>query len=157
MIRNIKTTGASRSELLTRRAMIGVAAVAPFVARSAMAAERISFDEMWSDDGAEFSDRVKALAGQTVEIRGYMAPPLKPRIDWFVLTGTPTATCPFCDNEAAWPDDIVLIMLARPVVALAYNKLIGVSGMLDIGTKTDEKTGFVSRVRLLDTKYAKIS
>jgi len=156
MTRNIKTIGATRSGLLTRRAMVGVAAAAPFAARLAIAAERITFDEMWSDDGAEFSDRVKALAGQTVEMRGYMAPPLKPRIDWFVLTGTPTATCPFCDNEAAWPDDIVLIMLARPVVALAYNKLIGVSGMLDIGTQTDQKTGFVSRVRLLDTKYAKI-
>jgi hypothetical protein len=156
MTRNIKTIGATRSGLLTRRAMVGVAAAAPFAVRLAIAAERITFDEMWSDDGAEFSDRVKALAGQTVEMRGYMAPPLKPRIDWFVLTGTPTATCPFCDNEAAWPDDIVLIMLARPVVALAYNKLIGVSGMLDIGTQTDQKTGFVSRVRLLDAKYAKI-
>ncbi len=155
MTRNIKTTGASRGGLLTRRAMVGVAVAAPFVGRSAFAADRISFADIWSDE-AELSDRAKALAGQTVEMRGYMAPPLKPRIDWFVLTSTPTATCPFCDNEAAWPDDIVLIMLSRPVSALAYNKPIGVSGILDIGTKTDEETGFVSRVRLLDTKYAKI-
>jgi hypothetical protein len=125
------------------------------VVRSANAAERITFADMWSN-GAEFSDRAKLLAGQTVELRGYMAPPLKPRIDWFVLTGTPTATCPFCDNEAAWPDDIVLVMLSRPVVALPYNKPIGVTGILDIGTQTDEKTGFVSRVRLLETKYVKI-
>jgi hypothetical protein len=140
---------------LTRRAVAGLALAAPFVARSASAAERMSFAEMWSG-GPEFSDRAKALAGQTVEMRGYMAPPLKPRIDWFVLTGTPTATCPFCDSEAAWPDDIVLVVPSRPVVALAYNKLIGVSGLLDIGTRTDEKTGFVSRVRLLETSYVKI-
>jgi hypothetical protein len=140
---------------LTRRAFAGLALAAPLVSRSANAAERISFAEMWSD-GAAFSDRAKTLAGRTVEMRGYMAPPLKPRIDWFVLTGTPTATCPFCDSEAAWPDDIVLIVPSRPVVALAYNKLIGVSGILDIGTQTDEKTGFVSRVRLLETSYVKI-
>jgi hypothetical protein len=140
---------------LTRRAVAGLALAAPFIAGFASAAERMSFAEMWSG-GPEFSDRAKMLAGQTVEMRGYMAPPLKPRIDWFVLTGTPTATCPFCDSEAAWPDDIVLIMPSRPVVALAYNKLIGVSGLLDIGTQTDEKTGFVSRVRLLETSYVKI-
>ena len=155
MTRNIRTAQASRGGRLSRRAIVGLAVAAPLVVRSANAAERITFADMWSN-GAEFSDRAKLLAGQTVELRGYMAPPLKPRIDWFVLTGTPTATCPFCDNEAAWPDDIVLIMLSRPVVALPYNKPIGVTGILDIGTQTDEKTGFVSRVRLLETKYVKI-
>jgi hypothetical protein len=140
---------------LTRRTVVGLALSTPIMTRSASAAERMTFAEMWSD-GAEFSDRTRTLAGQTVEMRGYMAPPLKPRIDWFVLTGTPTATCPFCDSEAAWPDDIVLVVPSRPVVALAYNKLIGVSGLLDIGTRTDEKTGFVSRVRLLETSYVKI-
>jgi hypothetical protein len=155
MTRKTKSMQAAPHKLLTRRAMTGLALTAPFVARSASAADRITFANLWSE-GAEFSDRAKELAGQVVEMRGYMAPPLKPRIDWFVLTSTPTATCPFCDEGAAWPDDIVLIMLSRPVVALPYNKPIGVSGILDIGTQTDEKTGFVSRVRLLETKYAKI-
>jgi hypothetical protein len=155
MTRKTKSTQAARDRLLTRRAVTRLALAAPFVARSASAADRITFADLWSD-AAEFSDRAKELAGQIVEMRGYMAPPLKPRIDWFVLTSTPTATCPFCDEAAAWPDDIVLIMLSRPVVALPYNKPIGVSGILDIGTQTDEKTGFVSRVRLLETKYAKI-
>jgi hypothetical protein len=31
-----------------------------------------------------------------------------------------------------------------------------VSGILDISTQTDEKTGFVSHVRLLETSYVKI-
>jgi hypothetical protein len=155
MTRKTKSTPAAPDRRLTRRTMTRLALAAPFVARSASAADRVSFADLWSD-GSEFSDLAKTLAGQIVEMRGYMAPPLKPRIDWFVLTGTPTATCPFCDEAAAWPEDIVLIMLSRPVVALPYNKPIGVSGILDIGTETDEKTGFVSRVRLLETKYAKI-
>jgi hypothetical protein len=154
MIRTTRLVHALQGRL-TRRAFAALSLMAPLASRSAGAAERITFGEMWSD-GTEFSDRTRMLAGQTVEMRGYMAPPLKPRIDWFVLTGTPTATCPFCDSEAAWPDDIVLIVPSRPVVALAYNMLIGVSGILDIGTRTDEKTGFVSRVRLLETSYVKI-
>lgn len=140
---------------LTRRAFAGLPLAVSLLPRPVSAAERITFAAMWSE-GGEFSDRAKMLVGQIVEMRGYMAPPLKPRIDWFVLTGTPTATCPFCDSAAAWPDDIVLVMPSRPVVAFAYDKLLGIAGILDIGTQTDEKTGFVSRVRLLETTYLKI-
>src|ERR1700674_5592121 len=141
--------------LLTRRSVGGLALVAPFVARSAHAADRVTFADLWSD-GAEFSDRAKNLAGKTVEMRGYMAPPLKPEVDFFVLTSEPTATCPFCDDAAAWPEDIVLVMLDGPRWALAYNRAIKVNGTLDIGTATDAKTGFVSRVRLRESKLYKI-
>jgi hypothetical protein len=91
-----------------------------------------------------------------VEMRGYMAPPLKPEIDFFVLTSLPTAICPFCDAAASWPDDIVLVHLSRPVRALAYDRLLDVSGTLEIGIDTDAATGFVSLVRLRDAKYAKV-
>jgi hypothetical protein len=73
-----------------------------------------------------------------------------------VLTSLPTATCPFCDAAANWPDDIVLINLSRPVRALAYDELLDVSGTLEIGTFTDPATGFVSLVRLHDAKYTKV-
>jgi len=79
--------------------------------------------------------------------------PLKPEVDFFVLASEPQATCPFCDDGAAWPEDIVLVMLHGPRSAQAYNRPILVSGILDIGTQTDEKTGFVSRVRLQDGKF----
>jgi hypothetical protein len=149
MIRLIKSARAlqgARSPL-TRRSVVGLALVAPFVSRSAHAADRVTFADLWSE-GAAFSDRAKNLAGKTVEMRGYMAPPLKPEVEFYVLTSTPMATCPFCDSEATWPQDIVLVMLARPRNAQAYSRPISVSGILDIGTQTDEKTGFVSRVRL---------
>jgi hypothetical protein len=133
---------------LTRRLLVGLALVAPFAARSARAADRVRFADLWSE-GAEFSERARELAGKMVEMRGYMAPPLKSEVEFYVLTSTPMATCPFCDSEATWPRDIVLVMLARPLHAQAYNRAVSVSGILDIGTQTDEKTGFVSRVRLL--------
>ena len=133
---------------LTRRLLVGLAVVASFGAREALAANHVTFADLWSES-AEFSERAKELAGKTVEMRGYMAPPLKPEVEFYVLTSTPMATCPFCDSEATWPKDIVLVMLARPRSTQSYSRPISVSGILDIGTQTDEKTGFVSRVRLL--------
>ena len=109
---------------------------------------------MAADD--RFTDKAKRLAGKAVEMRGYMAPPLKPEIDFFVLTSLPTAICPFCDAAASWPDDIVLVHLSRPVRALAYDRLLDVSGTLEIGVETDAATGFVSLVRLRDAKYARV-
>jgi hypothetical protein len=132
---------------LTRRLVVGLALVAPFGARRAQATDRATFADLWSEN-AEFSERAKELAGRTVEMRGYMAPPLKPEVEFYVLTSTPMATCPFCDNEATWPKDIALVMLSRPLKPQSYTRPISVNGILDIGTQTDEKTGFVSRVRL---------
>jgi hypothetical protein len=131
---------------------VGMACVAPL--GHANAAERLSFGTILIQ-GGDFTDRAKQLKGKLVEMRGYMAPPLKPEVDFFVLTALPTTTCPFCDNEASWPDNIVLIMLERPVRALAYDQLLNVSGILDLGTQTDEVTGFVSRVRLRGAKYSR--
>ena len=147
----LKTLHDARAKL-TRRLFVGLALVAPFAAHRARAAERVTFAKLWSE-GAEFSEQAKKLAGQTVEIRGYMAPPLKPEVDFFVLASQPLATCPFCDDGAAWPEDIVMVLLQGPRSAQAYNRPIVVSGVLDIGTQTDEKTGFVSRVRLQDSKF----
>jgi hypothetical protein len=104
----------------------------------------------------QYTEQARKLAGKVVAMRGYMAPPLKPEIDFFVLTSLPTAICPFCDAAASWPDDIVLVQLSRPVRALAYDRLLNVSGTLEIGIETDEKTGFVSLVRLHDATYTKV-
>jgi hypothetical protein len=133
--------------LVTRRLFVGLALIVPFAVRQAHAADRVTFADLWSE-GADFSARAKELAGKTVEMRGYMAPPLKTEVEFYVLTSTPMATCPFCDSAAAWPEDIVLVMLARPLRPQSYSHPLTVSGLLDIGTQTDEKTGFVSRVRL---------
>jgi hypothetical protein len=151
----MEPTRPTRIPFLTRRSLVALACFASFADRAANAAERISVAELWAE-GAEFSQRARELAGKPVELRGYMAPPLKPEVDFFVLTNLPMAVCPFCDSAAAWPEDIVLVFLNRPVRAIPYDRLIGVSGILHIGTETDVATGFVSRVRLRDSKYAKI-
>jgi len=138
---------------ISRRSILALALTAPF-AGAARAAENVSFADI-AIANDQFTEKAKRLAGKSVEMRGYMAPPLKPEIEFFVLTSLPTAICPFCDAAAAWPDDIVLIFMGRPIRALAYDRLIKVSGTLEIGTDTDEVTGFVSRVRLRDSTYAR--
>ena len=53
------------------------------------AAEELSFGELYSgysSEGLTFSDKVQNLAGSTVTMTGYMAPPLTPTIRFFVLT-----------------------------------------------------------------------
>ncbi|MDR1376077.1 MAG: hypothetical protein LBJ22_01085, partial [Synergistaceae bacterium] len=68
-------------------------------ARAANAAQALRFDEMYggvSSLGIVLSDRLQSLAGQTVVMEGFMAPPLKPTLSFFVLTRVPMSLCPFC-------------------------------------------------------------
>jgi hypothetical protein len=141
--------------VLSRRSVLGLACLAPLAALPAHAAELVSFADISVADD-QYTDKARKLAGTVVNMHGYMAPPLKPEIDFFVLTSLPTAICPFCDAAASWPDDIVLVQLSRPVRALAYDRLLEVSGTLEIGIQTDAATGFVSLVRLRDAKYTRV-
>lgn len=103
--------------------------------------------------GLAFSDTLKKLAGQKIRIRGFMAPPLKAEADFLVLTKEPVSLCPFCSSDQDWPNDIILVRLAKRKDFVQSNTLIEVSGQLQIGSETDEKTGFVSLVRIVDADY----
>lgn len=130
-----------------------VAALLTMATAPARAAMRLDFSELVAS-GA-FTQKARANAGAEVEMRGFMAPPLKPEINFFILTKLPAAVCPFCDSAAAWPDDIVLVQMARPIRAINYDVGIRVTGVLDIGETTDPVTGFVSLVRLRDARYVR--
>jgi hypothetical protein len=100
-----------------------------------------------------FSDLALGLEGQRIDVTGFMAPPLKAEMRFFVLTKRPMATCPFCETSADWPDDILAIYTKRVVDVVPFNVPLVVTGVLDLGTFTDDETGFVSRVRLTDARY----
>jgi hypothetical protein len=111
----------------------------------------LRFDELYSGVsslGISLSDKLKSLDGREVEMKGFMAPPLKPTLDFFVLTRVPLSICPFCSSDADWPIDIVVVYVEKRVVALPFDRPIRVEGRLEIGTKLDEETGFVSLVRI---------
>ncbi len=144
-----------RRDLLTRMAALGAAFTLPALRPARAAAPILKFRELYVR-GNELTDKARALEGQEVEMIGYMAPPLKPEIDFFVLTKLPMSTCPFCESEAQWPDDIVLAHARGSVAVVRYTDLISVRGRFESGFKTDAETGFVSYVRLMDVSYRKL-
>ena len=97
-----------------------------------------------------------SLTGQPVEMVGFMAPPLKAESNFFVLTSMPMAVCPFCETEAQWPDDIVLVITDDIFSAVPFNRPIRVHGTLETGFVKDEETGFVSLIRLVDAEYERL-
>lgn len=115
----------------------------------------IGFDELYSSvssRGVVLSDKLRSCQGQSVSMVGFMAPPLTPTINFFVLTREPMSICPFCGSDADWPTDIVVVKLSEPVTALPFDSPIRVTGTLELGTEVDKETGFVSLVRINSTK-----
>ena len=113
---------------------------------------KLSFKEVWAA-GMEFSEKTKQLNKKAVVMRGFMAPPLKPDADFFVMTKIPMAVCPFCESEADWPDDIILVRIKGRQEFVQYNVPIETTGVLEIGTDVDEETGFVSRLRIVGARF----
>ena len=137
---------------LDRRCLLGMILAVSAPARQSAAADRIRIRDLYGH-GAAFSDQALALNEQRVQIQGFMAPPLKPDADFFVLTKLPMAVCPFCDSELDWPNDIVLVRLRGRQAWVDFNQPIVVTGTLALGTEIDAATGFVSRVRLVDANF----
>lgn len=105
------------------------------------------------DKDRSFSDLAERLQGERVEVEGFMAPPLKADIAFFVLTKQPMSVCPFCETEADWPEDILAVYTKRSLKVISYNVRINVRGVLELGGFKDPDTGFVSRVRIVDASY----
>src|SRR5262249_39367686 len=121
------------------------------VQMSRQSAPTLQFSELYAGGGARgliLSAKLTALHGKRVVMAGDMAPPLKPALDFFVLTRVPLALCPFCASDAQWPEDIVFVRLPPGQTAKPTAAPVQVVGRLDVGTKTDAATGFVSLVRI---------
>jgi hypothetical protein len=149
------TARAFPQPLTRRRALLGAALVLPAPAR-ALDGAALKFDQLYKSFGVrgyEFSDALLALEGKPVTMRGYMAPPLKPESKFFVLTGEPLALCPFCQSDADWPADIVVIYLERTAPMLGGGDPVTVTGRLEVGSWTDPESGFVSQIRIVDAAF----
>lgn len=115
---------------------------------------RIRMGQLYDYDNAmAYSDTANQLAGTEVEMQGFMAPHLKVDSDFFILSNQPVESCPFCESEDEWIDTIIFVVMRERQEAIDPGRLIWTRGILDIGTATDEATGFVSRVRLLNADF----
>lgn len=119
----------------------------------------LTFEQFYSHVGVlglEFSDEVKKLAGSEIEIKGFMAPPLKAESQFFVLTKMPMAMCPFCSSDADWPEDILVVYLAERQTFVQNNSMIRVKGKLEYGSWLDPETGFISLLRLRNAEFSSL-
>lgn len=115
-------------------------------------ADAVLLRDLYNRD-MSFSEYALANEGRHVTVEGYMAPPLKAEASFFVLTKLPMSVCPFCETEAEWPADIVLVLTRSMLNPIPFNIPIEVEGELSLGTEVDEETGFVSRVRLVNATF----
>ena len=110
------------------------------------------YDSSSSSRGLRFSDLFLSGDGKTVQLSGYMAPPLKPVFHFFVLSKNPMSICPFCSSDADWPEDIVVVYVEDGAKSVANDTRLTVTGRLELGSYTDEETGFVSQARIYAEK-----
>jgi hypothetical protein len=149
---------------MKRRVLVGgliscLASVASQHALAATDATPLAFANLYKSRtvlGMVFSDLTVQLTGRQVEVAGYMAPPLKPESAFFVLTRTPVAICPFCGSDADWPADIIVVYLKDQVGFWQDGTAVNVTGILQVGSKRDPTTGFVSQLRIVDARVKKL-
>lgn len=137
--------------MIDRRAFLAAGAALLVPAAPARAAP-IRVRELYDRDRS-LSDLAERSLGSRIDVRGFMAPPLRAESDFFVLTKMPMSVCPFCETAAEWPDDILAVYTKRTVDVVPFNVGIVVSGVLEFGEYRDPHTGFVSMVRLMDATY----
>lgn len=111
----------------------------------------LRFDEFYEGfdmrKGLILTDRLVSLDGQEVIMEGYMAPPLKPELDFFVLTRIRLEFCPFCSDAADWPNDIAVVYMTGDPVRVTLEP-VRVRGRLQVGQAVDPETGMISLVRI---------
>lgn len=119
---------------------------------TSLAGEALRFEEFYTPSvrGLKFSPKLVELAGQQVTVIGSMAPPLKASGTFLVLTKDPVSLCPFCQTDADWPADLLVVYLKKERTFVQKNRPLAVTGRLEIGSATDPSTGFRSLVRLVD-------
>ncbi|WP_116134109.1 hypothetical protein [Tropicimonas sp. IMCC34043] len=139
--------------MLSRRFFLATAASSALASTARGSDGVIKLRDLYVKGGA-FSDLARSLEGQRITVDGFMAPPLKADLNFFVLTKMPMATCPFCESETDWPQDIVAVYTKRVVDVEPFNVRIDTRGVLELGAYKDPETGFVSLLRLTDATFS---
>jgi hypothetical protein len=119
------------------------------------AVDELDFSELYVPGilGLSFAPRAQALAGKRIDFTGFMAPPLRATGRFFVLTKQPVSLCPFCNSDADWPEDIIVVYIKGEQTFVQRNRPLVVTGKLELGSYRDPETGFVSLVRIVDASY----
>lgn len=139
------------------RLSTSVFALAAFGLGEAKAAPaRVALEEIHREPdlpGVEYSTKARKLSGQRIRVEGFLAPHAGNRAAPFlVLSGQPMVGCPHCLGSADLPGDSLVAYFGGGVGMAETGIPVAIEGVLDLGSRTDAQTGFVSTVRLFDAK-----
>ena len=147
--------------MINRRIALGLStsfvALAAFGLGEAKAAPaRIALDEIHREPdmpGVDYSAKVRKLSGQRVRVDGFLAPHAGGRTAPFmVLAGQPMVGCPHCLGALDLPTDSLIAYFGAVPGIADMGVPVAIEGVLDIGSRTDAQTGFVSTARLFDAR-----
>ena len=118
---------------------------------------RVALEEIHREPdmpGVDYSTKARKLAGQRIRVEGFLAPHAGGRAaaPFLVLSGQPMVGCPHCLGAADLPGDSLVAYFGRGVGMAETGIPVAIEGVLDLGSRTDAQTGFVSTVRLFDAK-----
>lgn len=133
--------------MLSRRALSLSALAAVATPTALSAAEPVALTALYVE-GEGPTDVARRLEGRRVRVTGFMAPPLRAQSRFFVLTETPMAVCPFCDEESDWGSYLIAVYVRRMTRVTPFYEQIAVEGELKIGAYRDPDTDFLSLVRI---------
>lgn len=97
----------------------------------------------------EFGEKVKALEGKEVEIRGYMIP-VNPNENIYVLSAQPMAACFFCGGSG--PESIIQLKLKNPK-RFATDEIWTVRGTLRLNEDNIEELNYILQGTEFIRKY----
>ncbi|HMQ94290.1 hypothetical protein [Amaricoccus sp.] len=117
----------------------------------------LDFDELFARIGVlghEFHERLEALDGTTVTMRGYLAPAIPGSREVLVLTRAPAATGSEGGTDQGWPEDAVFVLPSAEGGDFAPGRLTEVEGVLEHGPLRLDAAGASSLVRLRGARWA---
>lgn len=122
-----------------------------------MTDQTLEFDDIFASVGVlghNFSERIAALDGQVVRMRGFLAPAGHGEARVLVLTRSPIAPCSDCGGEHDFPADAVFVFPTgdgRP--SFTPGRETEVEGRLEHGSLRVPETEATSLVRLRDARW----
>jgi len=147
-----------RNALRLSTSFVALAAFGLGEAKAAPA--RVALEEIHREPdmpGMDYSPKARKLAGQRVRVEGFLAPHAGGRpAPFLVLASQPMGGgCPHCLGALDLPGDSLVAYFGSTPGLAETGIPIAIEGVLDLGSRTDAQTGFVSAVRLFDARITR--
>jgi hypothetical protein len=143
-----------RSALRLSTSLVALAAFGLGEAKAAPA--RVALEEIQREPdmpGMEYSAKARKLVGQRVRVDGFLAPHAGGRpAPFLVLASQPMGGCPHCLGALDLPGDSLVAYFGSTPGLAETGIPVAIEGVLDLGSRTDVQTGFVSTIRLFDAR-----